>query len=138
LPIWENESWDKKDSGAFFLDISMMVTDGKFFVFEKGGKGFSDGHRAMMATGATDCDAEYLFSALLVGGREKADDPVQMVQTVAARLIPQDIVRDGGFKPGKRAQGVDVVGVGKKTDIKEQIHILRCPVFVAKGENGDG
>ena len=116
----------------------MMVTDGKGSVFQKGGKGFSDGHRAMMASGATDCDMEFLFSALLVGGREKADDSVQMAQTVAARLIPEDIVSDGGFKPGKGVQGVDVVGVGKKTDIKEQIHILRQPVFIAKRENGDG
>ena len=94
--------------------------------------GVRDHHRAVAAAGAADRDRDVGFAFLLVLGKQKVDESVDVIQELVRGIVRVHVFDHVLVGARERFQVRFEVWIGKKSDVENQIGIDRNSVLESK------
>src|SRR5690606_23835560 len=115
--------------------IDVPMRDPTTFPFaENPGKMLRDGHRTVFSPRATDPHHQLGFSFPMIMGKEERQKIRQLVDELLGLFPFHHVLVHIRILSGVRAKGFHIVGIGKKTDVEDQIHVDGNPVFESEGK----
>src|SRR5271165_375010 len=95
-------------------------------------------HGTMAAAGAADADRQVRLAFADEQRDEEVDEAVELAFERLDVRIALEKLDHGRMRAGERAQLVDVVGIGKKARVEDQIGVQRHAVLVTESHHRDG
>ena len=91
-----------------------------------------DEHAAVPPAGASDRDGQIGFALPHVVGEQVIDEAEIILEESGREGLIEQIMPDPGIQAGQTPEPRDVVGVGQKAHIHDDVRIQRQTVFIAK------
>ena|SRR5437879_5589468 len=95
---------------------------------------FRDHYRAVLSTGATECDGEVAFAFLDVVRQQIYEQVRDALDEFLGLGKRADVPGDLRIPPGERPEGGNKMWIGQEADIEEQVSVVGYSMFKAEAD----